>query len=74
LCAYNVHNGHTGVGLNAYVGDGAGSGQWSGPFGRVVSERRQMGWYCGGGGGNAYTDARADLLAGAVAGASCHAG
>ena len=34
LCAYNVHNGHTGVGINAYVGDSAG--QWSGPFGRVV--------------------------------------
>ena len=34
LCAYQVNNGHTGVGINAYVGDSAG--QWSGPFGRVV--------------------------------------
>src|SRR5438067_9922643 len=36
LCAYNVHNGHTGVGLNAYVGDSTGPGNWSGPFGHVV--------------------------------------
>src|SRR5207248_2992499 len=36
LCAYNVHNGHTGVGINAYVGDSTGPGNWSGPFGRVV--------------------------------------
>jgi N-acetylneuraminic acid mutarotase len=34
LCAYNVHNGHTGVGINAYVGDKAP--EWSGPFGHVV--------------------------------------
>src|SRR5205807_2293890 len=30
------HNGHTGVGLNAYVGDSTGPGNWSGPFGHVV--------------------------------------
>src|SRR4029077_515458 len=34
LCAYQVHNGHTGVGINAYVGDGADN--WTGPFGTVV--------------------------------------
>src|SRR5437667_11602383 len=34
LCAYQVHNGHTGVGINAYVGDLADT--WMGPFGRVV--------------------------------------
>src|SRR4030095_7443323 len=34
LCAYQVNNGHTGVGINAYVGDYADS--WSGPFGTVV--------------------------------------
>jgi hypothetical protein len=34
LCAYKDNNGHTGVGINAYVGDFADS--WTGPFGRVV--------------------------------------
>ena len=34
LCAYQVHNGHTGVGINAYVGDLAPG--WTGPFGTVV--------------------------------------
>jgi hypothetical protein len=34
LVAYKTNNGHTGVGVNAYVGDGAG--MWTGPFGRVV--------------------------------------
>src|SRR5262249_23052210 len=34
LCAYQVHNGHTGVGINAYPGDFADT--WSGPFGTVV--------------------------------------
>jgi hypothetical protein len=49
LCAYNVHNGHTGVGINAYVGDKAGS--WSGPFGRVVVNAGRWVGNCGGGGG-----------------------
>src|SRR5206468_7237293 len=34
LVAYKTNNGHTGVGINAYVGDFADT--WSGPFGRVV--------------------------------------
>src|SRR5439155_15581521 len=34
LCAYQTNNGHTGVGINAYVGDSAD--MWSGLFGRVV--------------------------------------
>ena len=34
LCAYKANNGHTGIGINAYVGDSAG--MFSGPFGRVV--------------------------------------
>ncbi len=34
LCAYQVHNGHTGVGINAYPGDSADN--WTGPFGTVV--------------------------------------
>ena len=40
LCAYKTNNGHTGVGVNAYVGDGAG--QWTGPFGHRGSERGQV--------------------------------
>src|SRR6266542_2218515 len=46
LCAYQVNNGHTGVGINAYVGDFAG--QWSGPFGTVVVNAGR--WLLGGGG------------------------
>src|SRR6266542_4443683 len=46
LCAYQVFNGHTGVGINAYVGDFAG--QWSGPFGTVVVNAGR--WLLGGGG------------------------
>jgi Kelch motif len=49
LCAYNVHNGHTGVGINAYVGDGAGPGQWSGPFGHVVVNAGRWVGNCQGG-------------------------
>ena len=40
LCAYQVHNGHTGVGINAYVGDFAPG--WTGPFGTVVVNARQV--------------------------------
>jgi hypothetical protein len=36
LAAYKTNNGHTGVGINAYLGDAAGPGQWSGPYGRLV--------------------------------------
>jgi hypothetical protein len=31
LCAYKTNNGHTGVGINAYLGD-----FWTGPYGRVI--------------------------------------
>ena len=34
LCAYKVNNGHTGVGMNAYLG--ANPENFSGPFGRVI--------------------------------------
>ncbi len=34
LCAYKTNNGHTGVGINAYVGDFADT--WSGPYGTVI--------------------------------------
>jgi hypothetical protein len=47
LCAYQVHNGHTGVGINAYVGDFADS--WSGPFGRVVVNAGRWVGNCQGG-------------------------
>ena len=46
LCAYKDNAGHTGVGINAYVGDFAG--QWSGPFGTVVVNAGR--WLIGGGG------------------------
>src|SRR5262249_56600330 len=48
LCAYNVHNGHTGVGINCYVGDFADT--WSGPFGTVVVNAGRWLGGCGGGG------------------------
>ena len=34
LCAYKTNNGHTGVGINAYLGDNGD--MWSGPYGRVI--------------------------------------
>ena len=34
LCAYKVNNGHTGVGINAYLGEDPND--WSGPYGRVI--------------------------------------
>jgi len=34
LCAYKTNNGHTGVGINAYLG--ANPENFSGPFGRVI--------------------------------------
>ena len=34
LCAYKTNNGHTGVGINAYLGENPMN--FSGPFGRVV--------------------------------------
>src|SRR6266513_1818466 len=34
LCAYKINNGHTGVGINAYLG--ANPENFSGPFGRVI--------------------------------------
>src|SRR6266545_838742 len=46
LCAYQVFNGHTGVGINAYVGDFADT--WTGPFGTVVVNAGR--WLIGGGG------------------------
>ena len=34
LCAYKTNNGHTGVGINAYLGENPEN--FSGPFGRVI--------------------------------------
>ena len=34
LCAYKTNNGHTGVGINAYLGSNPEN--FSGPFGRVI--------------------------------------
>jgi N-acetylneuraminic acid mutarotase len=34
LCAYKINNGHTGVGINAYLGSNPEN--FSGPFGRVI--------------------------------------
>src|SRR5262245_65768751 len=48
LCAYQTNNGHTGVGINAYVGDSAG--MWSGLFGRVVVNAGRWVGNCQGGG------------------------
>ncbi|HVI77792.1 MAG TPA: kelch repeat-containing protein, partial [Candidatus Acidoferrum sp.] len=45
LVAYKVNNGHTGIGINAYVGDDPM--QFSGPFGRVVVNAGR--WLLGGG-------------------------
>ncbi|MGA7729814.1 MAG: S-layer homology domain-containing protein [Chloroflexia bacterium] len=44
LVAHKTTSGHTAVGVNAYVGDGAG--QWSGPFGRIVMNAAR--WLAGG--------------------------
>jgi hypothetical protein len=48
LCAYKVNNGQTGVGINAYMGDFAGIGTWSGPYGTVIVNAGRWLHTCGG--------------------------